>query len=502
MRSRHFAAPRSSAHGAEARRTPAVRTADDVRLFILDDGGVLLVSTTQELCLFNTAATFIWCCLADGQDEQQIVTTYADGFAISTADARQQVLDALAQWQGLGYIDGYTIPDNREQPLLQAVARLLVNESLRNEFERCPQQVAVRLGVGQDEQPDFLMLDASGLKKQADLLKARQTGIRHRPPATASSLFTLTQPDGASLLNKAARAALREPSASVISARYRMLDTIICLRFSSNAEADRITPVVAHLACEDPGPAHCILDFLEIDDGGHVMIADGVPVEYCSDIASLAPLVKTMIRGISTDRHKFLFEIHAGVVAAGDHCLLLPGAPGRGKTTLTAALVCAGFRYFSDEVALLEEPDCAVRSFPLSLGIKPGAVEVLATRYPAIRQLDVHAREDEQRVRYLPPLGYDNKLPMALPVRWIVFPNYDPHAETRLKPISRTDALRRLMSECMVLPELLDESRVHAMVRWLRNVECMELPMSSLDGAVDVIQNLCRAQPAATARSL
>lgn len=478
-----------------------MRTADDVRLFVLDDGGVLFVSTTQELCLFNTAATFIWCCLEEGQDEQQIVTSYADGFAISTADAQEQVLDALAQWQGLGYIDGYTIPANREQPLLQALARLLVNESLRNEFERCPQQVAVRLGVGRDDQPDFLMLDASRLKKQADLIKARQTSIRHRPPATARSIFTLTQPDGASLLTKAASAALRQPSAPVITARYRMLDTIICLRFSSNAEADRIAPVVAHLACEDPEPAHCILDFLEID-GGHVMLADGVPVEYCSDIASLAPLVKTTIRGIATDRHRFLLEIHAGVVAAGEHCLLLPGAPGRGKTTLTAALVCAGFRYFSDEVALIEEPDCAVRSFPLSLGIKPGAVEALATRFPAIRQLDVHIREDEQRVRYLSPPGYDSELPQTMPVRWIVFPSYDPHAETRLKPISRTDALRRLMGECMVLPELLDESRVHAMVRWLRNVECMELPLSSLDGAVDLIQNLCRARPAATARSL
>lgn len=467
-----------------------MRTADDVRLFVLDDGGVLLVSTTQELCLFNTAATFIWCCLEEGQDEEQIIAAYADGFAISTVNARQQVVDALAQWQGLGYIDGYTIPASREQPLLQALARLLVNESLRNEFERCPQEVAVRLGVGRDEQPDFLMLDASGLKKQAALLKARQAGIRHRPPATASSVFTLTQPDGASLLTQAARAALREPSAPVISAEYRMLDTRIRLRFSSAAEADRITPVVAHLAYDAPEPAHCTLDFLEVD-GGHVMLADGVPVEYCRDIASLAPLVKTTIRRIATDRHRFLLEVHAGVVAAGDHCLLLPGAPGRGKTTLTAALVCAGFRYFSDEVALIEEPDCAVRSFPLSLGIKPGAVDALAKRYPMIRQLDVHTREDEQRVRYLSPPGYDSKLPTALPVRWIVFPSYDPRAETRLQPISRTDALRRLMSECMVLPELLDESSVHAMVRWLRNVECMEMPMSSLDDAVDLIQNLC-----------
>ena len=42
--------------------------------------------------------------------------------------------------------------------------------------------------------------------------------------------------------------------------------------------------------------------------------------------------------------------IHAGVVSGADASFVIPGASGLGKSTLTAALVQAGFGYLSDEV--------------------------------------------------------------------------------------------------------------------------------------------------------
>jgi hypothetical protein len=42
--------------------------------------------------------------------------------------------------------------------------------------------------------------------------------------------------------------------------------------------------------------------------------------------------------------------IHAGVVSAAGASIVVPGASGLGKSTLTAALVQAGFGYLSDEV--------------------------------------------------------------------------------------------------------------------------------------------------------
>ena len=57
--------------------------------------------------------------------------------------------------------------------------------------------------------------------------------------------------------------------------------------------------------------------------------------------------------------------------------------------------------------------------------------------------------------------------------------------------MSRPEALRRLLGECLVLPELLDRAGVGSLVRWIRTVECFELPMSSLVDAVGLVKRHC-----------
>ena len=41
------------------------------------------------------------------------------------------------------------------------------------------------------------------------------------------------------------------------------------------------------------------------------------------------------------------------------------------------------------------------------------------------------------------------------------------------------------------LPQLFDESRVETLVRWMRKLECFELPMSSLDEAIRIVRGRC-----------
>jgi hypothetical protein len=65
--------------------------------------------------------------------------------------------------------------------------------------------------------------------------------------------------------------------------------------------------------------------------------------------------------------------VHAGVVSWQNRAVVIPGQPGAGKTTLTAALVRAGARYLSDEFAPIDERG-RVHPFPKSLSmLYPGA---------------------------------------------------------------------------------------------------------------------------------
>lgn len=61
--------------------------------------------------------------------------------------------------------------------------------------------------------------------------------------------------------------------------------------------------------------------------------------------------------------------VHAGVVALGEHALVIPGDSFSGKTTLVRALIEAGATYFSDEYAVLDA-DGRVYPYPRPLSIR------------------------------------------------------------------------------------------------------------------------------------
>jgi hypothetical protein len=203
------------------------------------------------------------------------------------------------------------------------------------------------------------------------------------------------------------------------------------------------------------------------------------------------------MRQTAINRDRYFLAIHAGVVSNGEQCIVLPGRTGSGKTTLTAALSGDGFHYFSDEFALLEQGTLRARPVPLSLTIKRGAVELLTSYYPGLGGLLAHTREDGQTVRYLNPVEGLVDCERSDPVGWIIFPHYEACAVTALRPVSKPEALRRLLRECLVLPELLDRAGVESLVRWIQTVSCLELPMSSLPDAVSLVKRRCRPGEAA-----
>lgn len=70
------------------------------------------------------------------------------------------------------------------------------------------------------------------------------------------------------------------------------------------------------------------------------------------------------------------FLIHAGVVAYQGHGIILAADSFHGKTTLVLELVRRGFTFLSDEMAALSRSDRRVHSFPRSLRIRPGTLEL------------------------------------------------------------------------------------------------------------------------------
>lgn len=71
-----------------------------------------------------------------------------------------------------------------------------------------------------------------------------------------------------------------------------------------------------------------------------------------------------------------LLTIHAAVVHSPHGAIVLPGPSGMGKSTLTLALVRAGFGLMSDEMAAFDRTIARVSSFPRPITVdadSPGA---------------------------------------------------------------------------------------------------------------------------------
>jgi hypothetical protein len=103
--------------------------------------------------------------------------------------------------------------------------------------------------------------------------------------------------------------------------------------------------------------------------------------------------------------------------------------------------------------------------------------------YPELPTFPIHRRDDGKVVRYVPPHPARIQKTPAL-VSHIFFPRYVEGQATQLKPLARSDALARLMDQCLALRLRLDQGSVGELIRWIAGIDCYALTFSSLDEAV------------------
>ena len=296
--------------------------------------------------------------------------------------------------------------------------------------------------------------------------------------------------DNDSAAHQAAECAPYSPFEPAAERRYRLLETCALIRFGHVAQVRLVDSVIGHLASEDKAKPDIVMDITaKLRDGGHLLsdvYRDGLPIGRARRLSRMAPIVKAALWQSAINAHDFLFYLHAGVVGTGTSCILLPAAAGSGKSSLTMALVDRGFSYFSDEIALIEPGTFCVPPVPLAMCIKSTGWDLMSRYCPQLMSLPVHVRIDEKVLRYVPPPA-NRAEQISVPVSHIIFPRYEPDAQTRLEPIDRSAALGRLMGECLALRQRLDQKNVRELVRWIAGIECYDLTFSSLDIARQLV---------------
>jgi HprK-related kinase A len=197
--------------------------------------------------------------------------------------------------------------------------------------------------------------------------------------------------------------------------------------------------------------------------------------------------------------HRLL--MHAGTVERDGRALLMPGVPGAGKSTLTAALALSGWRLLSDEFAALDPGTGLLWPLIKPPALKNRSIDTLRHFRSAAELGRVYPDTPKGAVAHLAPpaTAVARRHEAALPAM-IVLPRWTEGAAARLEPVAPEMACSALAFNAFNY-RLLGEDGFRAVVRLARELPAWQLVYSRLDEGLACLEGAWAQALSATAGS-
>jgi hypothetical protein len=254
------------------------------------------------------------------------------------------------------------------------------------------------------------------------------------------------------------------------------------VRFEPPELESLVHPRFAHSEQEDVEPVAALT--LARTDAGYAILEQGrVPIVERTETAILGELVRRFVE-INNPLSAWIAVLHAAVVAdTSGRGIILPGANGRGKSTLVAGLLSKGYRYLSDDCAPIDRDERVV-PVPYGLCLKEASWDVVAQHLPSLWTAPIY-HLDGRSCRYVAPPPDD---PPPMRVEMIIFPKYRRATPRCLRRLDPVETLILLSESRMWLSRTPSDLR--AAVDLIERVPAFELAYSDLETAVDAVRTL------------
>ncbi len=182
--------------------------------------------------------------------------------------------------------------------------------------------------------------------------------------------------------------------------------------------------------------------------------------------------------------------LHAGVIAKENNAIILPGASGSGKSTLSAAMGWRGWRFLSDEFALIEPTSMQVHPYPRPVSLKNNSIAVMQEIAPAENFSATFPKTIKGSISYLRPNAHalENMQTRATP-RLLVFPQYAAKAAVNLQPMDPQECLVRLIAGSGNY-DRMGEHSFAAVMNLVSNCPAYTLTYANFDDADRILQEL------------
>lgn len=197
---------------------------------------------------------------------------------------------------------------------------------------------------------------------------------------------------------------------------------------------------------------------------------------------------------VSTQAHQFLI-LHAAVLEKNGYALIMPGEPGSGKSTLTAALCNRGWRLLSDEMTIIDPQSGLIHPLPRPVSLKNQAISIISQYLPdATFTPPVHDTLKGTVSLMKPPSeAVVHMAETAIP-RWVVFPKYRAKGDLSFTDMSRGHAFLELARNAFNY-SILGELGFHTLARLMSISIARRFEYGgNLDQAVEAFAHLVAEQ--------
>ena len=267
---------------------------------------------------------------------------------------------------------------------------------------------------------------------------------------------------------------------------YRMLGKKFSVAYSTPFLEMLIHPRLAS-PMTDPGGGDMRFHIAD-DKGSYRLFVDGIVTATCVRFEVIGGhFFRQLAMRLHPDR-RIAATIHGAAVSRNGRTMLAPAYFGSGKSTLTAAMVKNGYKYFSDDfVPVTMGPPAEALPMPINIGLKQGSWAVLAPYYPELAGLPVNPKFDDRPAKYI-RVPEDSIATAPARIDWIIFPAYRPGTRARLISQTHLQALTNLAASHSF--NLSGKEGLIRIIEWIKATPSYLLEMDPLPEAMDELEKL------------